>query len=164
MNNDEKLIEQFFTAFNKLDAKAMNACYSENIVFYDPMFELLKGEEVRSMWEKLCANAKDFSVTYDSIKNLEDGYYTCNWCASYTFSKTGRKVVNNIKAHFKIENGLIIEHSDAWSIQKWSEQAIGLMGKFFGWAGFFRKKLKNTARRNLMNFMEKKMTESDSLK
>lgn len=157
MNNDKRLIETFFTAFQKLDYKAMNACYSSNIAFYDPMFELLKGDEVRYMWEMLCTNSKNFSLTFDSIKNLEDGYYTCNWCASYDFSKTNRRVVNKIKAHFKIENELIIEHSDAWSIQKWSEQAIGLMGKFFGWAGFFRKKLKNTAKRNLMQFIEKKM-------
>jgi ketosteroid isomerase-like protein len=157
MNNDEKLIEQFFTAFQKLDAKAMNACYSKNIAFYDPMFDLLKGDEARAMWEMLCSNANNFSLAYDSIKNLDDGYYTCNWCASYTFSKTGRKVVNQIKAHMKIENGFITEHSDAWSLHRWSEQALGLMGKLLGWAGFFRRKMKNTAKRNLMNYMEKRM-------
>jgi SnoaL-like domain len=156
MNNDERLVEKFFMAFKKFDANTMNACYSEDVAFYDPMFELLRGNAARSMWMMLSKSAREFSLEYDSIKNLEDGYYTCNWCASYTFSKTGRGVVNKIKAHFKIENGLIIEHSDAWSIQKWSEQAIGFMGKFFGWAGFFRKKLKNTAKRNLMDFIAKK--------
>ena len=92
--------------------------------------------------------------SFDSIKNLEEGYYTCNWCATYTFSKTGRQVVNRIKAHMKIENGLIIEHSDAWSLHKWSQQALGFSGWLLGWAGFYRRKLKNGAKRNLMNFIQ----------
>ncbi len=154
MNNDERLIERFFTAFQKLDAKGMNACYSNDIVFYDPMFELLRGDEAKAMWEMLCKNATDFSLQHDSIKNLDDGYYACNWTASYTFSKTGRRVVNMCKAHMKIENGLIIEHSDGWSLLKWCAQAIGITGKLLGWAGFFRRRLKNTAKRNLMLYIE----------
>jgi ketosteroid isomerase-like protein len=156
MNNDERLIELFFTAFQKLDARQMNACYSDDIAFYDPMFELLRGNEAKAMWEMLCTNAKNFSLAFDNIKNLDDGYYTCNWTASYTFSKTGRSVVNMCKAHMKIENGLITEHSDGWSLQKWSAQAIGLSGKLFGWAGFYRRRLKNNARRNLLHYMENK--------
>ncbi len=154
MNNDERLVERFFTAFKKLDANGMNACYSNDIAFYDPMFELLRGDEARAMWQMLCKNAKEFSLEFDSIKNMEDGYYTCNWQAKYKFSATGRRVVNNGKAHMKIENGLITEHSDGWSLAKWSAQAIGLPGKFFGWAGFFRRRLKNNARRNLLNFIQ----------
>ena len=161
MNNDERLIERFFTAFQKLNAAEMNACYSDDVAFYDPMFELLKGEEAKAMWEMLCQNARDFSLQYDSIKNLDDGYYTCKWTASYTFSKTGRRVVNMCKAHMKIENGLITEHSDGWSIHKWSAQAFGLKGKLLGWAGFFRRKLKNTAKRNLMHFIENNRSEAN---
>ncbi len=155
MNNDERLIEKFFTAFQKLDYTAMNACYSDDVAFYDPMFDLLRGAEAKAMWQMLCTNAKNFSLTFDSIKSLGEGYYTCNWCAKYTFSKTGRSVENRIKAHMKIENGLIIEHSDAWSLAKWSAQAIGLAGTLFGWAGFFRRKLKNEAKKNLLHFMQK---------
>jgi ketosteroid isomerase-like protein len=154
MNNDERLIEKFFTAFKKLDYTAMNACYSDDVAFFDPMFDLLRGAEAKAMWQMLCTNAKNFSLTFDSIKNLEDGYYTCNWCASYDFSKTGRRVVNQIKAHMKIENGLIIEHSDGWSLHKWSQQAMGFSGWLLGWAGFYRRKLKNGARRNLLNFIQ----------
>jgi ketosteroid isomerase-like protein len=156
MNNDERIIERFYIAFKKLDASAMNACYISDIAFYDPMFELLKGDEARAMWEMLCRNAKDFSLEFDSIKDLGEGYYSCNWVAHYTFSKTGRKVVNNCKAYMRIENGLITEHSDAWSLQKWSTQAIGVMGMLFGWAGFFRRKLKNNAKKSLMEFVERK--------
>jgi hypothetical protein len=154
MNNDERLIEKFFTAFKNLDASTMNTCYSIDIAFYDPMFELLRGDEARAMWTMLCKNAKNFSLEFDSIKNLEEGYYTCNWQASYDFSKTGRRVVNNIKAHLKIENGLITEHSDAWSLHKWSQQALGFSGWLLGWNSFFRRKMQNEARKNLLAFMK----------
>ncbi len=134
----------------------MNDCYVEEIVFSDPVFLVLKGDEVRSMWEMLCKNAKDFSLTYSNIELLDEEYATCNWVATYTFSKTGRKVVNRIKAYMKFEEGKIIEHSDAFRLSTWIGQALGWKGKLFGWTGFMKKAVQKNARRNLMNFMEKK--------
>lgn len=154
MNTNEQLIHNFYTAFQQLDAKAMNACYSDDIVFYDPVFELLRADEAKAMWEMLCKNAKDFTLSFGNIKDLGDDYYTCDWVASYTFSKTGRKVVNKIKAHMMIVDGIIIEHSDAFSLHKWSIQALGFSGWLLGWNSFYQRKIKNTARRNLLRFRE----------
>lgn len=154
MNTSEQIITDFYTAFNKLDANKMNACYSDDIVFYDPVFELLKGDEVKSMWQMLCKNAKDFSLTFGNIKDLEENYYTCDWVATYTFSRTGKTVVNNVKANMKIVDDKIIEHSDGFSIHKWSRQALGFSGWLLGWNSFFQRKIKNTAKRNLLRYME----------
>ncbi len=154
MTNPEQLITNFYTAFSKKDAAAMNACYSDDVVFYDPAFELLQGDQVKAMWEMLCKNAKEFSLSFQNVKDLGDGYYNCDWTAHYTFSKTGRKVVNNVKAHMKIEEGQIKEHSDAFSLHRWSTQAIGFSGWLLGWNSFFQQKIKNTAKRNLLKFME----------
>src|SRR5205085_12060820 len=97
MNKNEQLIQNFYTAFQQLDHQKMNNCYSDDIVFFDPIFGLLQAHEVKAMWEMLCINARDFSLTFSNIKALDEEYYTCNWTASYTFSKTGRRVVNNVK-------------------------------------------------------------------
>ena len=96
--NHEELINKFYSAFQKLDHKGMIACYSDDIVFFDPVFGLLRGDEVRAMWEMLCKNAKDFSLTYSNITHLDEEYSTCEWVASYTFSKTGKKVVTALNA------------------------------------------------------------------
>jgi ketosteroid isomerase-like protein len=156
MTNREQLINNFYSSFQKLDHKGMNACYSDDIVFFDPVFGLLKGAEAKSMWEMLCTNAKDFSLTYGNIQDLDDEYSTCNWEASYTFSKTGRKVVNKIKANMKFAGGKIIEHSDAFSLHKWASQALGFSGWLLGWNSFFQNKIKNGAKKNLLKFMEGK--------
>lgn len=155
MNSNEQLIHKFYSAFQQLDANGMNACYSNDIVFFDPAFELLRGEEVKAMWEMLCNNAKDFSLTFGNIKDLGDDYYNCDWVATYTFSKTGRKVVNNVRAHMKLMDGKIIEHSDAFSLHNWSKQALGFSGWLLGWNSFFQRKIKNTARRNLLKYMQR---------
>ena len=159
MISNEQIIENFYTSFQKLDASGMNNCYTGDIVFYDPVFELLRGNEVRSMWQMLCENAKDFSLQFGEITNLEDGYYTCNWVATYTFSKTGRRVVNRVKANMKIVDGKIAEHSDAFSLHAWSQQALGFWGRLLGWNSFFRRKIKNNARRSLLNYMQHKTGE-----
>ena len=113
MNNNTQLIENFYTAFQQLDYTTMNSCYSDDIVFFDPVFGLLRGEEVKYMWEMLCKNGSNFSLTYGNIIALDEEYSTCDWVATYTFSKTGKTIVNKIKANMRFADGKIIEHSDA---------------------------------------------------
>jgi len=154
--NNEQLIAKFYTAFQQLDFNTMNSCYSDEIVFFDPAFDLLKGDEVKYMWEMLCTNASNFSLSYDNITALDHEYYTCNWVATYTFSTTGRRVVNVVKAHMKIIDGKITEHSDAFSLHKWSSQALGFAGQLLGWNSFFQRRIKNKARKRLLKFMQGK--------
>jgi ketosteroid isomerase-like protein len=42
MNSNSQLIEKFYTAFQQLDAAAMNSCYSDDIVFFDHVLVLLR--------------------------------------------------------------------------------------------------------------------------
>ena len=156
MDMNEQLINKFYSAFQQKDHQVMNSCYNDDIIFYDPVFELLRGDEVKYMWEMLCRNAKDFSLTFGNIKKLDEEYYTCDWVATYTFSKTGRKVVNRVRANMRFAGGQIIEHSDAFSLHKWSSQALGFSGRLFGWNSFFQRKIKNQARKNLLKFIQSK--------
>jgi ketosteroid isomerase-like protein len=160
MENNKQVIEKFYTAFQKRDAQAMNTCYSDDIVFSDPVFLVLKGDEVRAMWEMLCKNAKDFSLTFSDIELLDEEYATCKWTASYTFSKTGNKVVNRIKAFIKLKDGKITEHSDGFRLSTWIGQALGWKGVLFGWTGFMKRAVQKNARKNLLNFIQKKAANS----
>ena len=155
MTNNEALIHKFYTAFQKVDAAGMNSCYSEDIAFFDPVFGLLEGKAARAMWTMLCQNSTDLSLTYGNIIHLDEEYSTCEWVATYTFSKTGRKVVNRIKANMRFADGLIVEHSDGFSLHKWSSQALGFSGWLLGWNSMFQRKIKNQAKRKLLKFMEK---------
>ena len=156
MNSNKQLIETFYTGFQQLNADKMNGCYSEDIVFFDPIFGLLKGQEVRNMWEMLCKNATNFSLTYGNIIELDEEYCTCDWVATYTFSASGKTIVNKIKANMRFENGKIVEHSDAFSVHNWSKQAFGIPGVLFGWNSLFQNKIKNKAKQNLLDFMKAK--------
>ena len=155
MSGNEQIIQRFYTAFQRLDYTTMQDCYSETPIFSDPVFGILQGPEVRAMWEMLCKNAKDFSLIFSDIQWLDDEYATCNWSATYTFSKTGRKVVNNIKAHLRIQDGKITEHTDKFDIWKWSRQALGFPGALLGWSHFMKNKIHQNAVKNLEKFMAK---------
>lgn len=156
MQTNAQLITRFYTAFQQKDYQGMNACYSDDIVFSDPAFGLLRGDEAKYMWEMLCTNAKDFSLTFSDIELLDEEYATCKWTATYTFSGTGRKVVNQIKAFMKIKDGQIIEHSDAFPLSKWAAQALGWKGQVFGWMGWMKRAIQKKARKNLVAFIESK--------
>ena len=123
MNNNEELVQTFYDAFARLGYSTMQHCYASDPIFNDPVFGVLQGEEPCAMWEMLCTTAKNFSLSFEKIET--DGEYaTCNWTAIYTFSKTGRRVINKVKAHMRIENGKITEHTDEFDIYKWSRQAL----------------------------------------
>jgi ketosteroid isomerase-like protein len=156
MSDNKMVIERFYSAFQQLDYKTMNACYSDDIIFSDPVFLTLKEEEVKCMWEMLCKNAKNFSLTFSDIELIDEEYATCKWVASYDFSKTGRRVVNHIKAFMRIKDGKIIEHSDGFRLSTWASQALGWKGVLFGWTGFMKRAIQNNARKNLLKFMEQK--------
>ena len=156
MNNNKQLIETFYTGFQQLNADKMNNCYNDDIVFFDPIFGLLRGKEVKSMWEMLCKNAINFSLTFSNIIELDEEYYTCDWVATYTFSASGKTIVNKIKANMRFENGKIAEHSDAFSVHNWSKQAFGIPGVLFGWNSLFQNKIKNKAKQNLLKFIKAK--------
>lgn len=155
MNSNEAIISRFYTAFQQLDYTTMQQCYSEEPIFNDPVFGILQGDEVRAMWEMLCKNAKDFSLQFSNIQHLDEEYSTCDWTAQYAFSKTGRRVVNKIKAHMRIQDGKITEHTDQFDLWKWSRQALGLPGVLFGWSAFIHNKVRRNARKNLERFMHR---------
>ncbi len=132
----------------------MQQCYGAEPVFNDPVFGILQGAEVPAMWEMLCRNARDFSLSFSDIELLDEEYATCRWTAVYTFSKTGRRVTNKIKAHLRIQEGKITEHTDQFNFYAWSRQALGLPGVLLGWSGYLQTKVRNRARKGLEKFME----------
>jgi ketosteroid isomerase-like protein len=152
MEVNKQLIERFYSAFQKLDYSTMQDCYSEHPIFNDPVFGILEGDEVRGMWEMLCKSARDFSLAYNNIQLLDEEYATCNWTATYTFSKTGRKVVNQIKAHMRIQEGKITEHTDYFKFWNWSRQALGVPGWLLGWSTYLKRKVRINAHRSLEKF------------
>jgi ketosteroid isomerase-like protein len=154
MHSNEQTIHRFYTAFQQLDYTTMQSCYHNEAVFSDPVFGLLDIHETRAMWEMLCKRAKNFSLTYGNIQLLDDEYTTTDWVATYDFGAAGRRVTNRIKAHMRFQDGLIIEHSDAFSIYEWSKQALGLPGWLLGWSGFMHKRVRLKAKVGLMQFMQ----------
>lgn len=136
----------------RLDWKGMLACYGEDVTFYDPVFESLDDGQVRAMWEMLLSRAKDLQLRFSDIVS-EDGYVSCRWTAAYTFTATGRKVINVAEARFAVYEGKIVEHQDVFSLWKWSRQALGMPGILFGWTSLLQRKIRRNARRSLEKFM-----------
>lgn len=156
MNANESLITKFYTAFANADAKTMSECYHPKIHFIDPAFGLLKEDQVSDMWKMLIQKSKgNIKIEFSDIK-ADDFSGSARWIATYNFSKTNRQVINNIRAEFVFQDGLIIKHTDSFDVWKWSKQAFGPTGYLLGWTGFFHKKIKEQALLSLKKFQESK--------
>ncbi len=149
---NEKLIETFYTSFQKLDAGAMMLCYHPDIRFSDPVFPNLSGAEVSDMWRMLCSQAKNFEVTFADIE-ADERTGKAHWEARYDFFATGRRIHNKITAAFEFADGKIIKHADAFDFWKWSSQALGPAGLLLGWTPMVRKKVQKQAAGRLIGFM-----------
>ena len=151
-NMHSELITRFYTAFQKQDWQTMNSCYHAEATFYDPAFRNLTSKEVRAMWHMLCLNARNFSLAFSDVQ-ADEKTGQSRWIATYTFSKTGRSVVNQINAAFTFKDGLILTHTDTFDLWKWSRQALGLSGILLGWSVIVRNKVNSTARKSLTRFI-----------
>ncbi|MFZ6645770.1 nuclear transport factor 2 family protein [Undibacterium sp. TJN25] len=132
MHANAAVINTFYQAFQKLDADAMAACYAPDVVFTDPVFPELRGDQAGDMWRMLTTRAKDFSLVFDGV-DADDQQGRAHWVATYIFSQTGNTVVNDIHARFEFRDGKIVRHIDSFDVWKWSRQALGLKGLLLGW-------------------------------
>jgi ketosteroid isomerase-like protein len=154
MNTNEKLIHQFYTAFQHKDYVTMQELYHPKASFSDPVFHNLKSQEVKAMWEMLITSGKDLKVSFSQV-TATDTTGTCRWEAWYTFSRTGRKVHNIIDASFEFQDGKILRHVDVFDFWRWSRQALGVSGLLLGWTAVIRNKVSEMARKSLRKFMNK---------
>jgi ketosteroid isomerase-like protein len=123
---NRETIRRFYSAFGECNGAAMTACYAPGAHFHDPAFGDLEGEEIGAMWRMLTSRATDLKI---ELNESEAGGETgsAHWIARYTFS-TGRPVVNDIRAKFRFEDGLIADHVDDFDFHKWASQALGFKG------------------------------------
>jgi ketosteroid isomerase-like protein len=154
MHPNEQLLNTFYTAFNNHDAAGMIACYAPDIVFTDPVFMELHGNEAKAMWQMLAGRSKDLTLVFNNV-HANDKTGTAHWEATYTFSSTGRKVLNIIDAFFEFKDGKISRHTDSFDLWKWASQALGPRGQFLGWAPPVQNAIRKTARKGLDAYLQK---------
>lgn len=150
----EELVRRFYTALDNTDGETMAACYHDDVVFSDPGFGELRGEDAADMWRMLCHNATDLSVTHEILDATEERA-TTRWVAHYSFGPKKRPVTNHIEARMRFADGLIIEHHDTFDAWKWAGQALGLPGRVLGWAPPMQSKIRSTARAQLRSFQRR---------
>lgn len=143
------IINKFYSSFATRDAEGMVSCYADDIRFEDPAFGPLQGNDAKNMWRMLL-KATDVKVEWSNVQ-ATGNTGSANWVATYTFSKTGRQVVNQVAASFVFEHGKITKHTDVFDSWKWSRQALGLPGLLLGWSPF----LKNSIRKQALDRLHK---------
>lgn len=139
--SNEALVRKFYDGFSRLDATAMTECYADTIVFSDPVFPELRGNNVSQMWKMLCSRAKGMRIEY-RIEEVDAQSAVVHWEANYLFSKTQRPVLNRVRSYLTIANGKITEHRDDFSFWRWSAQALGPIGYLLGWTPYLKNKVR----------------------
>ncbi|WP_113923499.1 nuclear transport factor 2 family protein [Cognataquiflexum aquatile] len=153
--DNSKVIHNFYSAFAKGKADEMVSYYHPDVVFEDPVFGVLKGEEAKAMWKMLLNRSKgNLKVTFSDVKVVRNSG-EAKWEAVYPFGPDKRMVHNKIKAEFEFKDGKIIRHTDKFDLWKWSRMALGIKGTLLGWSPLVQNKIKSQSKALLTKFLER---------
>jgi ketosteroid isomerase-like protein len=148
---NRQLIERFYQAFADGDGAAMSACYAPDAHFADPVFPDLSGDRPGAMWRML--TSAPGAVRIELLEHDADATSgTAHWRAHYTFSETGRPVVNDVHATFEFADGRIRRHTDRFDFHRWARQALGPVGLLLGWTPLLRAAVRRKAAAKLAAF------------
>jgi ketosteroid isomerase-like protein len=146
----EATIQALYSALDRHDGEAAAACYTDDAVFEDPAFGRLEGGAVKDMWRMLAARSDDLAVTLgDHGVAADGGTGWAHWSATYTFTDTGRRVLNEIDARYTFRDGLIAEQVDSFPLRRWGAQALGTKGAVLGLTPLLSRGVQKQARSNL---------------
>ena len=148
MHPNIQLIHDLYGALARRDGAAMQRCYAPDAHFEDEAFTLDGAERIGGMWRMLCERGKDMRIEHRDVV-ADDTTGRAHWDAWYTFSATGRKVVNRIDAEFRFRDGRIAWHRDRFPFWTWSRQALGPVGLLLGWTPIVRNKVRAEAAKTL---------------
>ena len=153
--DNEKVINSFYKAFAKGKANEMVSHYHPDVVFEDPVFGQLQGDDAKSMWKMLIERSKgNLKVTYSDVKVVRNTG-EAKWEAVYPFGSEKRMVHNKISAEFEFKDGKIIKHTDKFDLWKWSRMALGFKGLLLGWSPLVQNKVKSQSKSLLKKYMQK---------
>ena len=145
-------IERLYGALGRHDGETMASCYRPDARFRDPAFGELDGRRAGEMWRMLTSRAEDLGVEL-AEHDADEGSGSAHWIATYTFTTTGRPVVNDVRAEFLFaDDGLIADHTDRFSFWTWSRQALGPVGLLLGWTPLLRAATRRRALADLERF------------
>lgn len=150
---DRATIERLYHGLAAHDGEAMAACYAAGATFNDPVFTGLHDGEAQDMWRMLTSRAADMTVELVAHDATGDGRGTANWVATYVFSATGNRVVNDVQSVFRFDaEGLIVDQQDDFDFWRWARQALGRTGLLLGWTPALLHKVRDRSKSQLAAF------------
>lgn len=150
MNYKISIIKSFTKAIEQKNIAQLNLSYSPNIIFFDPLFGLLKNDIVFNMWKFRFDNYINMKIEWGSIDDIGDDYFTVQWKLEFLSNETGRPVILNVKSHLRIINDKIAEQSDAYRLHQLLQQEYGIAGKLLGWNRLYQNRIKINVSRKLI--------------
>jgi ketosteroid isomerase-like protein len=147
----------FFEAFKERDFNKMKDCYSSDIAYFDPIYNMLKGKEVMLMWKLRYAGLDSFSLQWKNITDAGDGYFTVEYSIHYNSPNSGKPIIENRKAYLRIIDDKITEHSDGFSMHELCKQEFGFSGWLIGWNRMYQNRIKLNERKKLLNLLQEQL-------
>ncbi len=115
------IANRFYTAFCSHDFDTMESLYDPDVKWKDTLTSFDSRSGTMGMWRALAAQDPSAKFSY-RIVSAQGDQVVVNWLADYHLF--GNPVHNDVEATLVIKNGLIVQHTDVYSWDKWASQVF----------------------------------------
>lgn len=130
-----EVARRFYDAFCAGDAATLERLYHPQVRFRDEVFAFDDRAGTMGMWRLLVRKEAGARFRYELL-GADGEVATVRWTADYRFPPPdGSPVHNVITARLVVRDGLIVEHTDAFSWDAWSRQAFPWLHGASSWPG-----------------------------
>jgi hypothetical protein len=147
-----QVLHRYQQAFSQGSIESIKRCYASDVIYFDPLYGYLHGDQVGYMWASKFAEFATYTISTGELADQGDGYYNMKYDIAYT-SRSQMSIKMAVQCFFKIDDERIVEQSEAFSVHELLRQERGLIGHLMGWNRMMQQSRKNKARRMLLNFM-----------
>ncbi len=153
MSKDHNILLSFINCLQRLDFEGMRGICGNGLQYFDPLYGYLKKEEVVNLWRLKYEIDNIQIVKFDQPENLGEGYYKFKCNIRYGL-KIAIEIEQPLQFHCRVENGLITEYSEAFSLHKMAQIHSPFLGWLLGWNKYYQNRMKIKARKRLFDLMK----------
>jgi len=120
--------KSFYDAYCKGDMATLEKLYDPKVKWSDTITSFGDREGTMGMWRALAASHASYSYR---IVSAQGDKVVVNWLADYQL--LGNPVHNDVMATLVIKDGRIVQHTDAYSWDRWAAQVFPRLGALSSW-------------------------------
>jgi hypothetical protein len=105
-----QVLSRYQHAFSEGSVESIKRCYAADVIYFDPLYGYLHGDQVGYMWASKFDEFATFTISTGEVADQGDGYYKMKYDIAYT-SRSQMSIKMAVQCFFKIDDERMMQQS-----------------------------------------------------